>query len=798
VLWVRLLSFSLALLSLASAQSTASLRGSVVDPAGGPVANAQIRLENLLNGFVLQTRSTDEGRFSLANIPFHSYTLRIEAAGFEPVVRTVSLLQNVPQELNLTLQIQRASEQVEVHASEVGTLVEPEVTGTRAELNARSIQQMPVSPTSRGLESVLVSFSGFAANANGAIHPRGAHNQMTFVVDGMPISDQLTGAFANAVDTNIVQTVELLTGNIPAEYGSKVSGVAVITTKTGLGSGNKANGSVQLNAGQFDTLSQVTQIGGGNERWGYFASLNTMKTNRYLDQVSLDNLHNGGNSERGFFRLDFLPSATDQLRFSGMIGRSSFELANLRSQHAAGQRQRQLLRDLSFSAGWLHTLSPRSTFDAQLSYRTSIAQLFGSPGDTPVSATQDRHLSNVTSALRWSYQANRHLLRAGFDWQHFPVSENFTFAITDPSFNAPDLDEFNPSLVPFDLSRGGDFFRYGGKRSGNLYSGFAQDTMRLGRFTLTLGMRYDAYRFLATGNQMQPRVGIAYHLRETGTVFRASYNRVYQTPPNENLLLSSSMDATALVPPSVREALGNGVVIIRPERQDVYEGGLQQAIGSWSSLNLAYYYKGSRDLQDNDNFFNTGVIFPTSLSRSRTRGAEARWVFPGGRGLSGSLSLTHYRTIVTPPFTGGLFLGSAAIDLLSAGPFVIDHDQLLGAHGLVHYQVRPNFWISSSVRYDSGLVSNPSDPAEVAADPDYSDLLPYVNLNSDPARVRPRTIVDVSTGYEKRVQDRRLWELTFQVTNLTNRTALYNFQSIFVGTRLVQPRTAAVRLRFFF
>ena len=75
--------------------------------------------------------------------------------------------------------------------------------------------------SSRGLESVVVAFPGFAQNANGAIHPRGAHNQMTFVVDDLPISDQLTGAFANALDVAVVQTAELLTSNIPAEFGGK-------------------------------------------------------------------------------------------------------------------------------------------------------------------------------------------------------------------------------------------------------------------------------------------------------------------------------------------------------------------------------------------------------------------------------------------------------------------------------------------------------------------------------------------------------------------------------------------------
>ena len=75
------------------------------------------------------------------------------------------------------------------------------------------IEQLPVAVSSRGLEAVLVSFPGFAQNANGAIHPRGAHNQMTFVVDGLTISDQLTGAFANSLGVGVVQTVELVTGN---------------------------------------------------------------------------------------------------------------------------------------------------------------------------------------------------------------------------------------------------------------------------------------------------------------------------------------------------------------------------------------------------------------------------------------------------------------------------------------------------------------------------------------------------------------------------------------------------------
>jgi len=207
------------------------------------------------------------------------------------------------------------------------------------------------------------------------------------------------------------------------------------------------------------------------------------------------------------------------------------------------------------------------------------------------------------------------------------------------------------------------------------------------------------------------------------------------------------------------------------------------------------YRKTSRDQQDNNNFFDTGIIFPTTLSRIEVIGAEVRLTALPRHGISGSLSATTGRAISSPPFTGGLFLGQEAIDLLSAGPFAIDHDQRLGMHGLLTIDPDGAWWASGSVRYDSGLVSNPSDPAEVAADPDFSDLLPFVNLTAGIPRVRPRTIIDAAAGIDlKDGRGRRTWSAQVQITNLANRTALYNFQSVFVGTRIVAPRTVSVRL----
>jgi hypothetical protein len=318
-----------------------------------------------------------------------------------------------------------------------------------------------------------------------------------------------------------------------------------------------------------------------------------------------------------------------------------------------------------------------------------------------------------------------------------------------------------------------------------------------GRFVFSLGARYDQYRFLVRGGQWQPRVGVAFHVKETGTVLRASYNRNFQTPPNENLLLSNSEEAGRLAPASVRQALGQTHVPIRPQRENVYETGIQQSLLGKATLNVSFYHKDSVDQQDNNNFFNTGIIFPVALAQIRVNGLEGRVTVPPIHGWNMTFSATHSHAVSTPPFTGGLFIGQDAVDLLSSGPFVIDHDQKLGLQTTARYAASRAWWTSASVRYDSGLVANPSDPAAVALDADYSDLLPYVLLGQTPARVRSRTVTDVAMGYQHWRNDRKNWEVEAQISNLLNTTALYNFQSVFVGTRLIAPRAASLKLKWF-
>ena len=782
---------------VSAAQTTALVRGVVVDAQGGVLPGADVRVAKPQTGLERTAVTGTDGRFVIGNLPLDTYSLRVEMAGFNPHVDSVRLYTSVPLELTIVLELGSQTTSVTVTAGDP-LLLDTSTAGTRTQLGLERIERLPAAVGSRGLESVLVTFPGFAQNANGAIHPRGAHNQMTFVVDGLPISDQLTGAFANALDAAIVQSAELMTGNIPAEFGTKISGVAVITSRSGLGIGRRAAGDFAVARAGFRTWHAVGQLGGGGARGGYFGSVTGMRTDRFLDQVSLDNFHNAGAFGRAFGRVDLQLTARDMLRLQAMGGRSRFQLANLRSQQESGQDQRQALADVAMWASHLRTMGSVATLESTAGYRGTAASLYGSAGDRPVTASQHRTLSTLTAASRYTRLLGGASLRAGVDVQRFPVREHFTLGITDPRFNAAGAPTLNPKLLPHDFTHAGSPFVFDDRNTGTLLSVFVQSTVRKGAATLTIGARHDIYRFLVDGQQLQPRIGVAYQLPQQLGVLRASYNRNYQTPPNENLLLSSSEAAARLTPDSVSDALGGAYRPIHPERQNVYEAGFQTSLGTVASIDLSVYRKTSRDQQDNNNFFDTGIIFPTSLAAIRVIGAETRLSIVERKAMSGTVSVTTGRAVSTPPFTGGLFLGQAAVDLLSSGPFPIDHDQRLSVHATANYDPPGCAWTGASVRYDSGLVANPSDPAAVAADPDYADLLPYVDLRAAVPRVRPRTIADLAVGCDASANGHRTWTFQLQVTNVTNRTALYNFQSVFVGTRLVQPRNVSLRVKRYF
>ena len=284
-------------------------------------------------------------------------------------------------------------------------------------------------------------------------------------------------------------------------------------------------------------------------------------------------------------------------------------------------------------------------------------------------------------------------------------------------------------------------------------------------------------------------------------MLRAAYNRVLYTPESENVLLSSSAQAASLAPPDVIDsgALGNGSLLVPVEKQSYAMVGVQQALGSKLRADVAFWWRRGTGAGDQEQFFDTGVVFPISFAEGRFDGWDARLDLAPTHGLRGFVSLGHVHAVYVPPPTGGLFLEGAAIDAVTGAPFLIDHDQKVQIQGQLLYDIGGSgVWLGANVRYDSGLVTDPS-PEELRGDPNDSFAASYVVVHSgtefDPNRVKSRTVGNFSLGVDLARHGVPV-ALQADLLNAFDTKGVYNIQSVFGGTHVVPPRTFAVRARW--
>ena len=323
----------------------------------------------------------------------------------------------------------------------------------------------------------------------------------------------------------------------------------------------------------------------------------------------------------------------------------------------------------------------------------------------------------------------------------------------------------NPESAPFDPGVGGTPFAFAGSKVGQNLGLYIQDTISpIDDLHVSVGVRFDRYHLLIEDSAISPRLGVAYHVHGTGTVVRGSYSRIFMPPFSENLLLSSSPEARALSPN------GDPGEDVQPERQNAYEVGAQQALGTHAKIDVAYYRKDVRNLADVDQFLDTTVTFPLSVAKGLAQGIEGRLDVPVYRGINGYLSVSRAKILLTAPLTGGLFLG----EVPEAGErFYADHDQRWQSQFGVSYE-HPSRRVFASVsgRYDTGI------PFELPADfnpATFEDPQALTLVNTETGRARPRAIADVMVGSELYRHGNTRLELQGGVINMFNTTYLLNF-----------------------
>src|SRR5208283_943945 len=214
----------------------------------------------------------------------------------------------------------------------------------------------------------------------------------------------------------------------------------------------------------------------------------------------------------------------------------------------------------------------------------------------------------------------------------------------------------------------------------------------------TVGFRADHYAGLVTRTGPEPRLGIAYNVKGTGTVLRVAYARNMETPFNENLLLSSATGAGGLA----QNVFGSTSVAIQPGFRNQFNTGFQQTLGKFLLLDADYFWKYTHNAFDFSTLLNTTITFPIAWHNSKTDGVTGRLSTTNLHGFQAYETFGHSRARYFPEENGGLiFQGTANV----GGVFRIDHDQAYQQTVNLRYQHKKDgIWGTLIWRYDSGLV----------------------------------------------------------------------------------------------
>ena len=746
--------------SISSGSGT--VRGSVLDPTGAAVPGATVRIANPVSSYDRTTQTDSKGNFEFDNIPYNNYHSVASASGFQTAEQDLNIRSTVPIQLKIGLTLGAASTSVTVTDS--GDLVENDPT-THTDIDRNLFDKLPLESQSSGVSSLVTLASpGVSADSNGLFHGLGDHASNSFSVDGQPITDQQSKVFSNQIPLDSVQSLEVIEGAPPAEYGGKTSLVIVATTRSGLGV-KQPHGDITASYGTFGTSNETANLAYGGENWGNFISLSGLNTGRFLDGPELQVFHDHGNEQNLFDRADFKLSQADSINFNFGYTRSWFQTPNsYDAQNATAwsglvvdngglgpnglpvgsQDQRSQIRTINIAPVWTRLLNPNTVFTFGGFFRQDQYNYYPSanpfadftPGVQQQTIGQDRRLTNAGLRTNISYVKGIHNLKIGATYQHTFLSEKDTFGIVDPTFNPvclngdgsadtdPGLTEpsqcsgnlqqnpnYSSALAGIDLTRPGAStgqYLYKGRADIKELGVYIQDTISIKNWTFNLGLRGDKYNGLTSAGQAEPRVGVAYHFKPTNTVLRASYARSLETPFNENLVLASTgcNDPVINALESTIQGYPCLTAPLKPGTRNEYHVGLTQAFGRYLVVDGEYIWKYTNRAYDFSILGNSPITFPIEWAKSKIPGYAVRATVPNFHGLTAYVAFSSVAARFFGPQVSGI--GTTPSSLGDTSVFRIDHDELFNQTTHLQYQPWKNGpWFSFNWRYDSGLVAGP-------------------------------------------------------------------------------------------
>ncbi len=891
IMLVCCLAVAVAPLSFAQQAGSGTVTGTVKDPTGAVVPGAKVEIHNPVSGYDRSAATDTSGTFTIPNVPYNNYHVSVTAPGFASYAQDVDVRSVVPVTVAATLTVgEAAGTSVTVEGAAEDLL---ENTPTfHTDVDRGLFDKVPLESQSSSVSALVTQTTpGIAADSNGLFHGMGDHAENSFSVDGQPITDQQSKVFSNQIPVDSIESLEVIPGAPPAQYGDKTSVVINVTTRSGQGL-TRPTGSLIASYGSFGTESADFTLGYGGKKWGNFISANGLNTGRFLDPPEFQVVHDKGNQENLWDRLDFQLSSADSLHLNLGYTRSWFQVPNSFDMQTADAwnglvvangglgpngvpvgptDQRAQIQTFNIAPSWTRLLSNDAVFTLGGWVRRDHYNYYPSgnpfadfvPNLQSQTIGQDRTLLNAGVRSDITYVKGIHNIKAGVTYGHTFLNENDRLGIVDPTFigglsdanGNPCVDASgNPigspcsDLAPFDLTTGGTLFPFHGHADIKELALYVQDQITKGNWSVSLGIRGDLYNGLQVTDRMaEPRVGLAYNIKRTGTVLQLSYARIMETPFNENLVLSTLGCANAVLNPLLACNFTTPQPI-SPGHRNEFHAGLQQAFGKHIVFSGEYVWKYTNHAYDFSILGNTPITFPIEWTKSKIPGVAGRVSLTNFHGLTAFMVFSSVAARFFNPQIGGAGAQPGPL----GNVFRIDHDEKFNQTTHLQYQMgRRGPWLGFNWRYDSGLVAGPvpcaggdcnNGPNGTDTVVDVSGLTPDQqfqaglfcggvhatpttpisasglcpasqygsslisipragtdNADKNPARISPRNLFDLSLGHDNLFNGDR-YKISAQIVaiNVTNKYALYNFLSTFSGTHYVTPRTVTVSLGLHF
>lgn len=577
----------------------------------------------------------------------------------------------------------------------------------------------------RSLVQLLLQAPGVVQDSYGAIHVRNEHANLQYRVNGVIVPESISG-FGQTIDVRLADSISLLTGTLPAQYGYRTSGVINITTRTGA---FDDGGDVGFYGGSRGTLEPSATVKGSSGGFDYFASGSYLRNDLGVENptASTNAVHDRTEQYRGFAYASQILSETSRLTAFGGAAVGKFEIPN-----NPGQAPGFTLNGISdFDSADLDQNQKEETYYGVVAYQyagdrlnlqvapfTRYSRTRFSPdpagGDLIFNGFSDRsRLSSLAVGVQTdlSYKlSDAHTLRGGIFFQN----ERTRSSVVSEVF--PIVDGAQASDVPFAVT-------VAGGKTGQLYGVYVQDEWTIApELTLNAGVRFDAVRAYTHEQQVSPRVSLVYRA-SAATTFHLGYARDF-TPPPQELIGTTTVARFGGTTKASEIPFADAV---KSEREHYLDAGVLTTVAPGLTIGVDSYYKRKKNLLDEGQFGESLVLSPFNYADGWAWGVEVTTAYKRGPlSLYGSAALGEEkgRNIVSSQF----FFAPDELAYIAGHKIFTDHSQKWTASGGASYTLADGLGSlvpSADFVYGDGLRAD--DPAGIV--PNGGKLPSYVTAN---------------------------------------------------------------------